>query len=82
MEDAKQMLHVRRGNERSYSFALSESKHIVAAGFCSISFMVGDALFSERGALKLKWLLGWQKKEKGLDICPSMHFLVYLEGKK
>ena len=76
MEDAKQMLHVqsRRGNRREYFFALSESNHIVAANFCSISCTMGDAFFCERGALKLEWLLGWQKKERGLESCSSTIF--------
>ena len=69
MEDAKQMLHVQgwRGNKRSYTFALSESKYIVAAGFCSFSCIVGDAFICEGGALKLEWFLGWEKMEKGLE---------------
>ena len=69
MEDAKQMLHVQgwRGNKRSYTFALSESKYIVAAGFCSFSCVVGDEFICEGGALKLEWFLGWEKKEKGLE---------------
>ena len=50
------MLHVQgwRGNESSYFVALYESKHIVAAGFCSILCTMGDAFFYERGALKLE----------------------------
>ena len=43
---------------------------------------MGDALLCERGALKLEWLFGWEKKEKGLKSCSSLHFLVHLEGKK
>ena len=56
MEDAKQMLHVQgwRGNMRSYSIVLFESKLIVAVGFCSISYTMDDAFICERGAIKLE----------------------------
>ena len=40
---------------------------------------MGDALFCEGGAPKLEWCSSWQKKEEGLESCPSMHFLVHLE---
>ena len=56
MEDAKQMLHVQgwRGNMRSYSIVLSESKLIVAVVLCYISYTMDDVFICERGALKLE----------------------------
>ena len=35
---------------------------------------MGDALFCERSALELRWLLCWQKKEKGLEVAPLCLF--------
>ena len=54
----------------------------MASGLCSFSYLVGDAFFCEGGASKLESCPGWQKKEKGLESCSSMHFLVHLEGTK
>ena len=78
------MLHVQgwRGNMRSYSIVLSESKLIVAVVLCSISYTMDDVFICERGALKLEQLLDQKKEEKGLENCLTLHFLVYLEGKE
>ena len=43
---------------------------------------IGYALFSERVALELVWLLCWQEKKKGLEGCSAMPILDHLEVKE
>ena len=72
----------KRRNKWSYSPALSESSHVVAADFYSNWCIMGDALFCERGAFELGQLLSWQKKEKVLENSSFMPFLVHLKEEK
>ncbi|WKA03114.1 hypothetical protein VitviT2T_021244 [Vitis vinifera] len=59
-----------------YGPVLSEEREFF---WDEMSAIRGYALFSERVALELVWLLCWQEKKKGLEGCSAMPILDHLE---